>query len=130
MRSIVSRIVLAAAGALLAFIGMALLVAPIGFLEASSVPIEANPSLLSELSAPSGLLLLSGSVMLWGTVVPRWTGFGLLVGATVYGTYGLSRLIGFLAHGLPSNSLIVAAMLELGVALLLLGFGRRQSPLS
>ncbi|MEM6301285.1 MAG: DUF4345 domain-containing protein [Pseudomonadota bacterium] len=119
MRSTLSRIILAASGVLLAFIGMSLLLAPMSFLEASRIHIEANPSLLSELSAPSGVLLLTGSIMLGGTFFPRWTSFGFSAGVVVYGTYGLSRLIGFVAHGLPSTSLVMAAILELGIALLL-----------
>ncbi len=124
MKHAFTRIVLFGSGALLGLIGGALMFAPKSLLETSHVFIERDPGLMSELTAPSGLLLVAGAMMWLGAFRFRFANTALLVGAVVYGTYGAGRLVSMSLHGLPSESLIVATTIEIAIAVLLgaLGF--------
>lgn len=121
MTRIVTRTVLAGSGALLGYIGGALMFMPKTFLEMSHVIVDRDPGLMSELTAPSGMLLIFGAVMIGGAVKPRFANLALVMGAMVYGSYGICRLISMALHGIPPGSLIAATAIELVVAALLIG---------
>ena len=120
MTRILIRITLAVSGAILGFIGGALMFAPKAFLETSHVFIDHDPGLLSELTAPSGLLAIVGVFMIFATIKLRFANLALSVGAIVYGSYGLCRLISMAFHGLPSESLITVTLIELSIAAVLI----------
>jgi len=120
MRRIMTRFLLAGSGTLLGFIGAAMLTRTEDFLAMSDVQIAPNPSLLSELKAPSALLILAGATMLIGSVRTRFADLGLTVGAVVYGSSGLARLVGTVLDGLPTGSLLIAMLIELVLAGLLM----------
>ena len=54
--------------------------------------------------------------MVLGAVRPRVADVALVVGAIVYGSYGIARGVSLLLHGWPSESLIAAMAIELGIA--------------
>ncbi|MEM9740779.1 MAG: DUF4345 domain-containing protein [Pseudomonadota bacterium] len=116
-----TRILLAGSGALLGVIGGAMLANTKAFLKTSGVEISADPSLLSELKAPSLILMIAAAVMLLGSARARFANLGLTFGGVVYGSYGLARLVGIAMEGLPSGSLIIATAIELVLGGLLLG---------
>lgn len=126
MKRILTRAVLAGSGTLLGLIGGALLFAPKAFLEMSHVFVKRDASLMSELSAPSGILLIACAVMILGTIRIKHADLALLVGAIVYGGYGMGRLISIGLHGVPSESLLTATIIELGVAATLVALRQRQ----
>ena len=107
-------------GAILGLIGGALMFAPKAFLETSHVFIDRDPGLMSELTAPSGVLIITGALMILGAIKLRFANLALLVGALVYGSYGLGRLVSMVLHGLPSESLITATAIEFAAAVVLL----------
>ena len=119
MRHAFTRFVLAGSGALLGLIGGAMLTKTRSFLETSGVEIAADPSLLSELKAPSGLLIIAAALMLAGSMRFRFANLGLVTGSVVYGSYALARIAGMVLDGLPSESLVIATVIELGLAGLL-----------
>ena len=119
MSRVLTRAVLALSGALLGSIGGAILVSPTAFLAMSHVVIDNDPGLLSELTAPSVMLILTGALMILGALRTRFADLALSAGALVYGSYGVGRLVSMALHGLPSQSLIVAAVVELAVAAVL-----------
>lgn len=121
MRRIMTRVVLAGSGTLLGVIGFAMLTKTQAFLAMSDVRIAPDPSLLSELKAPSLLLILTGVLMLIGSVRGRFADVGLTVGAVVYGSYGAARIVGMLIDGIPTGSLLIATLIELVLATILLG---------
>ena len=94
--------------------------APKAFLETSHVFIDRDPGLMSELTAPSGILIITGALMILGAFKLRFANIALLIGAIVYGSYGLGRLVSMGLHGLPSASLITATVIEFAVAVVLL----------
>ena len=119
MSRVLTSAVLVLSGALLGSIGGALLVSPTAFLAMSHVVIDDDPGLLSELTAPSVMLILTGALQILGAFRTRFANLALSAGAIVYGSYGLSRLVSMALHGMPSQSLIVAAVVELAVAAVL-----------
>lgn len=120
MISVIKRVMLAGSGAILFGIGGALLLAPRAFLEMSHIFIEQDFSLISELSAPGSVLLISGVFMLLGAQQQRFTELSLSIGAFVYGGYGIGRLISLVLHGPPSESLLAAMVIELAIAVVLI----------
>ncbi len=127
MNRLITRTTLAGSGAILGLIGGALMLAPKAFLEMSHVFVERDAGLMSELTAPSGVLLLTGALMVIAAVKIRFADLALSVGAIVYGSYGLGRLISIAMHGVPPQSLIVAMMIELGVAGLLVALQMKEA---
>ncbi|MEL6870260.1 MAG: DUF4345 domain-containing protein [Pseudomonadota bacterium] len=123
----ITNFTLAGAGATLAFIGGALMFTPRAFLRMSDIVVEQDPSLLSELTAPGGVLLIAGTFMVLAVIRPHFTKLALMIGAIVYGSYGIARLASMAMHGVPSQSLITAAAVELAVAVLLLALERRHN---
>jgi len=119
MREAITRAVLAVSGVILGFVGGALMMVPRTFLGLSQVYIDPDPSLMSELAAPSGILLLTSGFMILGAVRLRFANPALLIGALVYGSYGFGRLVSMGLNGVPSESLIIATAIELGIAALL-----------
>lgn len=127
MKSMIIRLVLIGTGAALAAIGGAMIVYPKALLAISDVFVELEPNLMSELAAPSGVLLGIGALMILGAFKLRFANIAMLMGAVVYGSYGVGRALSMSVHGLPSESLIAATLVEFTVALLLgaLGFVNR-----
>jgi len=126
MRQVIIRLTLAGSGALLGVIGGSLMIDPQSFLRASHVIVDHDPGLMSELTAPSGLLMVSGGLMGLGAVKLRFSQFAFIVGAIVYGTYGVGRGISMILHGVPSESLISATIIEFAVAICLGALGLTQ----
>lgn len=108
-----TRTVLAGSGAILGFIGCALLFAPRVFLATSEVLIEHDPGLMSEVTAPTGMLIATGTLMIVGAIKLRFANMALICGAVVYGSYGISRLVSMQLHGVPSDSLVIVTIVEL-----------------
>jgi len=75
-----------------------------------------DPSLLSEIRAPGGLLVISGSLILIGVFRPTLRSLALMLTVLVYGSFGLSRLLSFYLDGMPSHGLMIAMVVELVVA--------------
>lgn len=127
MNRIIVRAALAASGAILGLIGFALMFTPQAFLKSSHVIVAPDPGLMSELSAPSGVLLITGSLMVFAAVKLRFAKLGLISGAIVYGSYGVGRLVSVAVHGTPPQSLLTAMLIELGVAAVLVTLHRRHA---
>ena len=58
MSRVLTRLALAGSGTILGLIGSALLASPRAFLETSGILVDHDPGLMSELSAPAGILLV------------------------------------------------------------------------
>lgn len=120
MNNFIKRIALSGSGMLLGFIGCSLMFAPKAFLASNKVMVVYDSSLMSEMVSPTGILIVTGAFMTLSAVKLKFADIGLLSGAIVYGSYGVSRMISMLLHGLPSEPLIVATLLEIVIALMLL----------
>ena len=104
---------LVTAGALLLIIGGFLLLEPHGFFAENGVTLGDDPNLMSEIRAPAGLLIVSGTIMVLGAFFQSLASVGLGLAALVYGSYGASRLVSIGLDGLPSQGLLWATGIEL-----------------
>ncbi|MEO0817906.1 MAG: DUF4345 domain-containing protein [Pseudomonadota bacterium] len=127
MTNLATRSFLGGAGALLGYVGGAILLNPRAFLSANGVDIGAEPSLISELKAPSGVLVLVAALMIFGAFRTRYANLGLMAGGVLYGSYGVVRVFSMIADGWPSTPLLIATALELALASILLGLRFRST---
>ena len=119
MKQIMTRLALSGSGAMLGLIGGALMFDPRSFLEMNHGLVDRDPGLMSELSAPSGVLIMTGALMWLAAIKLRFARLALVLGAVVYGSYGIGRLVSMMLHGLPSEALVSAMAIEFAVAGLL-----------
>ena len=120
-----TRIALAGSGAILIGLASWMMAAPVVFLATSEVIVEHDAGLISEVTAPSGLLLMTGSFMILSAIRLQLVSFGLAAGAVVYGSFGFSRFASSYLHGTPSETLVVVMYFELAIAALLLALSVR-----
>ena len=118
MKRTMIRTLLSVSGALLVVIGTAVLFQPHAFFAANGVALSDEPSLMSEVRSPGGLLLTSGILVLLGAIRTELSRLALMLSALVYGSYGISRLVSMVFDGMPPTSLVAAAGLELVVGML------------
>lgn len=111
------RLLLGVSGLTAIGIGAAILVAPVFFHAGNGIDLGANASLLSEIRAPGGALLVLGTMMLVGVAVSAFTHASTAIAAAVYLAYGASRLLAMALDGLPAPGLIVATGAELAIGL-------------
>lgn len=109
----INRILLSVSGVMLLLVGAATLLLPHAFFASEGIPLGNNPGLLSEIRAPGGLLIGCAIAILLGAFRQTITQTPLLLGAIVYGSFGLSRLLSMVLDGLPSASLMGAMAVEL-----------------
>lgn len=125
MRHMGTRIALTGSGAILAGIGSWIMASPTVFLAMSEVIVESDAGLLSEVTAPSGILVMVGVFMIFSAIKAQWASLGLVAGAVVYGSYGFSRLVSQYLHGMPSDQLVLVMYFELGMAIALLALTQK-----
>ena len=106
------RLILFVAGALLILVGMFILASPTGFYASNNIQIDDNPSLLNELKAPAGMLLVAGVFMIGATFHRRMTDPATWLAALIYLSYAASRLASIAFDGIPAAGLVQAAALE------------------
>ncbi len=119
---------LVVSGLILVGIGGALLLAPEAMHAMNGVVLADNASLLSEIRAPGALLIGGGLIILVSAFVRTLMVSGLALSGLIYGTYAIGRLVSIGLDGLPADSLVTAAGLEvvLGVAGLIGAWGASQ----
>lgn len=116
MKRSLTVIFLFLAGLLLLVIGGSILFTPQTFYAGDGILLGRDPSLLSEIRAPGGLLTGSALVILTGLFRPQLRSLALMLAVLVYGSFGLSRLVGLALDGAPSQNLVIATGVELTVA--------------
>lgn len=109
------RFLLVASGLIAAGIGASILFAPAWFHASHGIELGADASLLSEVRAPGGALLVLGAMMLVGAFATSFTFASTAIAAAVYLAYGVSRLVSLGFDGVPDSGLVAAAVLELAI---------------
>lgn len=113
-----------------------ILFAPGDFYAGYDIDISSNVSLVNELKAPAGVLLIAGLLMLVGVFRAQATVLSLTTATTIYLSYGLSRFMSMAIDGVPHSGLVGAAVLETGIGVICFldltryrktGFERRNS---
>ena len=104
--------VLIIAGMLLILVAASIIVAPVDFYAANEIEIGADISLINELKAPAGMLLVAGAFMLVAVFVRNLVDTAMLLGAMVYLSYAASRFASMWFDGMPAPGLVQAASIE------------------
>lgn len=117
----IKRAILLVSGTVLILIGSAITVMPETFYASSQISIGESINLLNELKAPAILLLVSGAFLITALFTGRRMNTALGLGALIYLSYAVSRLLSMVVDGAPESSLLTAAAIEavLGMACLL-----------
>ena len=68
---------------------------------------------MNEIRASGGALLATGILILSGAFVASLTFTSVVLACLLYLSYGLSRMLSFTIDGMPSESLVQAAALEI-----------------
>lgn len=119
-RSKLLKLLLVVSGLVAMAIGGSILTVPDAFYASSGITLSRDANLMSEIRAPGGALLGSGALILLGAFLQSFAVASLTIGATVYLSYGASRLLSMAVDGLPGSSLIVASGVELAIGALCL----------
>ena len=119
--------VLLVAGSLLILIAAFITTSPVAFYASNEIELGANVSLLNELKAPAGFLLVAGGFMILAVFVRSLVTTAMLLGAMIYLSYALSRFASMWFDGMPAPGLVQAASLEgvIGLACLAVLLVRR-----
>jgi hypothetical protein len=112
------KVILFVAGLIAISIGGMVLVQPAAFYATSGIDLAGNVSLLNEIRASGGALLAAGILILSGAFVASLTFTAVVVASLLYLSYGLSRILSFTIDGMPSESLVQAAALEVVIGVL------------
>ena len=111
--TLILRLLLSVSGLIAFAIGASILLDPVGFHAGYGTDLGSEASLLSEVRAPGGALLVLGALMLVGVVARGFTHASTAIAAAVYLAYGLSRLVSLGLDGVPAQGLLVATGFEL-----------------
>ena len=127
--NLMTRIVLALAGLVALLIGATLLLDPQSLYAGSGLVLDGGASQLSEIRAPAGLLVLSGLAVLAGSIWLKWATAALQLTVLVFLGYGVGRVASLALDGMPSDSLVMAMLIEwaIGVLALVLLMVRNRS---
>ena len=99
-------------------IGAALLFAPVAFEASAGIQLGQNNTLLSELRASGGTLLVAGVLIMYGAFNSRMTFNSIMLSSLFYLSYGLSRIFSMLIDGMPNQSLVIATIVEIVIGVL------------
>lgn len=121
------RVVLVIATLVALAVGIAVLCFPVQFYAGYDVALGGQTDLLSDVRAQGAVLVVGGTFLSLGIFSKRRQRNSLLVGALLYGSYGLARLLSFGLDGAPGSSLMYATLIEMviGLACLVALFERR-----
>ena len=93
-------------------IGMSIIVSPVVFYGSYNINIGDNVSLLSELKAPAGLLLVAGVFMVYAIFDKTKRDVALGLAVLIYLSYAASRAVSMVWDGVPASGLVLATAIE------------------
>lgn len=111
------KLILVVAGLIGIGVGGAILFVPVAFHATTGIALGNDASLLSEIRAPGGALLVFGILILAGAFVANLRFIAMLVAALLYISYGFSRVLGMIIDGMPDTGLVQVTVLEIVIGL-------------
>ena len=109
----VLKTILLISGLIASAIGAAILFSPEAFYSTYGIELGSNFSLLNEIRASGGALLASGILIMSGAFVEKLAFTAVVVSTLLYLSYGLSRVMSMAIDGMPVESLVQAAAIEI-----------------
>lgn len=101
------------AGLIAITIGIGIMLFPVEFHATSGITLQGPASLMSEIRAPAGVLVVGGILIITGAYSAAMTFTSVVIGALIYLGYGVPRLISIALDGVPTPNLIAATAVEL-----------------
>ena len=111
--SAVRKVFLALSGLIAAGIAVAIWTVPDAFYGSYGIDLGGDVNLINELKAPAGVLFVAGLAILAGAFRARYTSMSMKVAAILYLSFGVSRIASFVIDGMPGESIVSAALLEI-----------------
>lgn len=111
------QIYLFISGLILITVGSYISFTPLDYMNQFGIQVSGNTSLLSDLRAMGGSLIVFGLIALWGNFHKPAQLTSLLVSSVVYSAYAIFRLIAFTMDGTPETLIILASVIELTLAI-------------
>jgi len=111
--SIMIKVSLALAGLVAVGVGFGVLFMPHVFHASAGLHLGSDVNLLNEMRSPGGMVLLSGLIILTGAFRSNMAVIALALSATLYLSFGLSRIVSVVADGLPNAAMLQILGLEL-----------------
>lgn len=105
-------------GLIAAGIGGAILFVPETFHALNGIELGGQVSLLSEVRAPGGALLVCGLLITSGAFLAELAFTSAVLSALLYLSYGLARILSMSFDGIPAEGLVQATVLELTIGLI------------
>jgi len=117
MNSKLLKTILIVSGLVALGIGATILLSPEAFYQTNGIQLGNNTSLINEIKAPAGALVVFGIFIMLGAFFKAFRFTSIVMSAALYLAYGLSRLLSISVDGMPSESLVQAAIIELVIGL-------------
>ena len=114
----VLKIILFISGLIATGIGGTILFMPVPFYAGNGIDLVGNVSLLNEIRASGGALMISGILILLGSFIEKLTFTSVIISSLLYLSYGLSRILSIVIDGIPAEGLHQAAIFEIIIGLL------------
>lgn len=111
------KLILMIAGLIGMGVGGAILFVPVAFHATTGIALGSDASLLSEIRAPGGALLVFGMLIITGAFVANLRLIATLVAAMLYISYGFSRILSMVIDGMPDTGLVQVTVLEIVIGL-------------
>jgi hypothetical protein len=109
--------ILIVSGAILILIGSSIILSPVNFYGSYDIDLRMNNSLLNELKASAGLLLVAALFMIGATFARSRIDIALKLAALIYLSYAASCIVSMLFDGVPASGLIMATAFEVLIGL-------------
>ena len=110
-------------------IGASIVFLPVAFHTQDGIELAGNASLLSEVRAPGGALMVCSLCIALGAFITELTFTSTLLATLLYLSYGLSRMLSIALDGMPHPILVQAAVAELVIgALCMLALVKYRAP--
>jgi hypothetical protein len=110
---IIVKMALVLSGLIATGVGVGILFVPHAFHASSGLALGNDVNLLNEVRSQGGIVLVAGLFMLFGAFRVTMTWTALILSATLYLSYGLSRLVSVGFDGVPNAAMLQITALEL-----------------
>jgi hypothetical protein len=105
-------------GLVLGAVGGFISLTPITYLDHFKIYVSQNISFISDLRSMGGNLIIFGFLALLGSFNKRFEKTATLTTFIVFASYAIFRILAILFDGLPNNTILVAAIIEIIFALI------------
>lgn len=121
------KIILGLSGFIAFAIGSFITLAPIAFYAGYGITLDNDPDLLNELRGPGANLAALGAVVMAGLFIHSLAKTSVAIALVIFLAFPVGRVIGIIADGIPSESVLAAFAVEIVLgALLLMAFAKRS----